>query len=124
MSHSHIKESCSACVNKQLVEQLWCDRDLGLIEYFEGPTSSVSPIVVAPKPKSPDKNRVGVGMGQQNCPMMEMIGELNSALFHRDGPRLRVKSAQPRRSLDIITFSIHISLMRCKRLNLGITSTA
>lgn len=76
----HIKESCSACVNKQLGEELWCDRDLGLIEYFEGPTSSVSPIVVAPKPKSHGKNRVGVGMGQQNRLMMEMIGKLNGAL--------------------------------------------
>ena len=73
MSHSRIKESCSACVNKTLEKQLWCDRDLGLIEYIEGPTSSVSPIVVALKPKSPGKNHVGVCMGQQNRLMMEMI---------------------------------------------------
>ena len=39
-------------VRKQLEEQLRRDEELGVIERIEGPTPWVSPIVVAPKPKS------------------------------------------------------------------------
>ena len=42
-------------VRKQLEEQLRRDVELGMIEHIEIPTSWVSPVVVAPKPKSPGK---------------------------------------------------------------------
>ena len=48
-------------------EELRRDEELGVIERIEGPTPSwVSPIVVAPKPKSPGKVRVCVDMRQAN----------------------------------------------------------
>ena len=52
-------------VRKQLEEQLQKDEELGIIERVEGPTPWVSPIVVAPKPKSPGKIRVCVDMLKQ-----------------------------------------------------------
>ena len=45
-------------VRKQLEDQLRYEEELGVIERIEGPTPWVSPIVVAPKPKSPGKVRV------------------------------------------------------------------
>ena len=42
-------------VRKQLEEQLRRNEELGVIERIEGPTPWVSPIVVAPKPKSPGR---------------------------------------------------------------------
>lgn len=53
-------------MRKQLEEQLRRDEELGVIERIEGPTPWVSPIVVAPKPKSPGKVRVCVDMRQVN----------------------------------------------------------
>ena len=60
-----------------------------MIERIEGPTPWVSPIVVAPKPKSPVKVRVCVDMRQANKAVKnerhvtptvkEMIGDLNGA---------------------------------------------
>ena len=76
-------------VRKQLEEQLRRDEELGVIERIEGPTPWVSPIVVAPKPKSPGKVRVCVDMRQANKAVKrerhvtptvkEMIGDLNRA---------------------------------------------
>ena len=76
-------------VRKQLEEQLQRDEELGVIERIEGPTPWVSPIVVAPKPKSPGKVRVCVDMRQANKAIKrerhvtptikEMIGDLNGA---------------------------------------------
>ena len=76
-------------VRKQLEEQLQRDEELGVIERIEGPTPWVSPIVVAPKPKSPGKVRVCVDMRQANKAIKrerhvtptikEMTGDLNGA---------------------------------------------
>ena len=76
-------------VRKQLEEQLRRDEELGVVERIEGPTPWVSPIVVAPKPKSPGKIRVCVVMRQVNKEIKrerhvtpaikEMIGGLNGA---------------------------------------------
>ena len=76
-------------VRKQLEEQLRRDEEVSVIERIEGPTPWVSPIVVAPKPKSPGKVRVYVDMGQANkavkrerhvTPTVKvMIGDLNGA---------------------------------------------
>ena len=53
-------------VRQQLEEQLKRDEDLGVLERIEDPTPWVSPIVVAPKPKSPGQVRVCVDMLQAN----------------------------------------------------------
>ena len=53
-------------MRKQLEEQLQRDEQLGVIERIEGPTPWMSPVVVAPKPKSPGKVRVCVDMRQAN----------------------------------------------------------
>ncbi|CAB4005904.1 Transposon Ty3-I Gag-Pol poly, partial [Paramuricea clavata] len=76
-------------VRQQLEEQLKRDEELGVIERIEGPTPWVSPIVVAPKPKSPGKVRVCVDMRQTNQAIKwerhvtptikEIIGDLNGA---------------------------------------------
>ena len=76
-------------VRQQLEQQLKRDEKLGVLERIEGPTPWVSPIVVAPKPKSPGQIRVFVGMHQANQAIKrqrhvtptikEIIGDLNGA---------------------------------------------
>ena len=76
-------------VHKQLEEQLLHDEELGVIECITGPTLWVSPIVVAPRPKSPGKIRVCVDIRQVNKvikrkrhvtpTVKEMIRDLNGA---------------------------------------------
>ncbi len=76
-------------VRKQLESQLSQDEELGVIERVEVPTLLVSPIVVAPKPKSPGKVRVCVDMRRANTAVRrerhltptikEIIGDLNGA---------------------------------------------
>ena len=53
-------------IHKQLEEQLQQGEELRMIERIEGPTPWVSPIVVAPKLKSPDQICVCVDMHQAN----------------------------------------------------------
>ena len=107
-----------------------------MIERIEGPTPWVSPIVVAPKPKSPGKVRVCVDMRQANKAvkrerhvtptMKEMIGDLNGA---RVFSKLDLNQGYNQLELApesryITTFGTHLGLMRYKRLNFGISSAA
>jgi len=123
-------------VRKQLEEQLRRDEELGVIERIEGPTPWVSPIVVAPKPKSPGKVRVCVGMRQANKAVKrerhvtptvkEMIGDLNGA---RVFSKLDLNQGYNQLELApesryITTFGTHMGFMRYKRLNFEISSTA
>ena len=123
-------------VRKQLEEQLRRDEELGVIERIDGPTPWVSPIVVAPKPKSPGKVRVCVDMRQANKAIKrerhvtptvkEMIGDLNGA---RVFSKLDLNQGYNQLELApesryITTFSSHMGLMRYKRLNFGISSAA
>ena len=123
-------------VRKQLEEQLQQDEKLGVIERIEGPTPWVSPIVVAPKPKSPGKVRVCVDMRQANRAIRrerhitptikEMIGDLNGAKIFS---KLDLNQGYNQLELApesryITTFSTHLGLMRYKRLNFGISSAA
>lgn len=123
-------------VRKQLEEQLRRDEELGVIERIEGPTPWVSPIVVAPKPKSPGKVRVCVDMRQANRAVKrerhvtptvkEMIGDLNGA---RVFSKLDLNQGYNQLELApesryITTFGTHMGLMRYKRLNFGISSAA
>ena len=96
----------------------------------------MSPIVVAPKPKSPVKVRVCVDMRQANKAIKrerhvnptvkEMIGDLNGArVFSKvdlDQGYNQLELAPESRY--ITTFSSHMGLMRYKRLNFGISSAA
>ena len=119
-------------VRKQLEEQLRRDEELGGIERIEGPTPWVSPIVVAPKPKSPGKVRLCVEMRQANKAIKrerhvtptikEMIGDLNGAkVFTKLDLNQGYNQLESR---YITTFGTHMGLMRYKRLNFGISSAA
>ena len=120
-------------VRKQLEEQLKQDEELGVIE---GPTPWVSPVVVAPKPKSPGKVRVCVDMRRANTAVQrephitptvtEIIGDLNGATVFS---KLDLNQGYNQLELApesryITTFSTHLGLMRYKRLNFGISSAA
>ena len=123
-------------VRKQLEEQLKHDEELGVIEKIEGPTPWVSPIVVAPKPKSPGQIRVCVDMRRANTAIQrerhvtptirEVIGDLNGAVvfskldLNQGYNQLEIEDE----SRYITTFSTHLGLMRYKRLNFGISSAA
>lgn len=123
-------------VRKQLEEQLQHDEELGVIERIEGPTPWVSPIVVAPKPKSPGKVRVCVDMRQANKAIKrerhvtptikEMIGDLNGAeVFSKLDLNQGYNQLElAPESRYITTFGTHMGLMRYKRLNFGISSAA
>jgi hypothetical protein len=123
-------------VRQQLEEQLKRDEEVGVIERIEGPTPWVSPIVVAPKPKSPGKVRVCVDMRQANQAIKrerhvtptikEIIGDLNGAKVF-----IKLDLNQGYNQLElapesryITTFGTHLGLMRYKRLNFGISSAA
>ena len=123
-------------VRKQLEEQLRRDEELGVIERIKGPTPWVSPIVVAPKPKSPGKVRVCVDMRQANKAIKrerhvkptikEMIGDLNGAKVFT---KLDLNQGYNQLELApesryITTFGTHMGLMRYKCLNFGISSAA
>lgn len=123
-------------VRKQLEEQLKRDEELGVIERIEGPTPWVSPIVVAPKPKSPGKIRVCVDMRRANQAIKrerhatptikEIIGDLNGATVFS---KLDLNQGYNQLELApesryITTFNTHMGLMRYKRLNFGISSAA
>ena len=120
-------------VRKQLEDQLRRDEQLGVIERIEGPTPWVSPIVVAPKPKSPGKVRVCVDMRQANKAIKrerhvtptikEMIGDLNGAKVFS---KLDLNQGYNQLELApesryITTFGTHMGLMRYKRLNFGVS---
>ena len=113
-------------MRKQLEKQLRCDVELGVIECIEGPTPWVSPIVAAPKPKSPSKIRVWVDMLQASRAIKEMNGDLNSAkVFSKmdlnQGYNQLVLAPA---SKYVTTSSNHMDLMPYKRLNFIVLSTA
>ena len=121
---------------RQQLEELKRDEELGVVERIEGPTPWVSPIVVAPKPKSPGKVRVCVDMRQANQAIKrerhvtptikKIIGDLNGAkVFSKldlNQGYNQLELAQESRY--ITTFGTHLGLMRYKRLNFGISSAA
>ena len=123
-------------VRQQLEEQLKRDEEFGVIERIEGPTPWVSPIVVAPKPKSPGQIRVCMDMRQANQAIKrerhvtpsikEIIGDLNGAkvfskLDHNQGYNQLELAPESR---YITTFGTHLGLMKYKQLSFGISSAA
>ena len=111
--------------------------DLDIIEKVDGPTDWVSPIVVAPKPKSKNNEiRICVDMRQPNQAIKrtrhiiptidDMIVDLNGAKFFSklDLNKGYHQLELSEKSRNITTFTTHVGLRRYKRLSFGINSAA
>ncbi|MES9882663.1 MAG: RNase H-like domain-containing protein [Sedimenticola sp.] len=122
-------------IRKQVEKELDRLESTDIIEkVVEGATPWCSPIVVAPKPKSPDEIRICVDMRKANqaigrerhiTPTIDdLITELNGAKVFstidlKNGFHQIVLAPESR---SITTFSTHVGLYRYKRLNMGVTS--
>ena len=111
---------------------------MDIIERVDGPTDWVSPIVVAPKPKSkPNEIRICVDIRLPNQAIKrtrhiiptidDVIVDLNGAhvfskLDLRNGYHQLMLA--PGKSRNVTTFTTHVGLRRYKRLNFGINSAA
>ena len=105
-----------------------------VIEKVREPTSWVYPVVITPK-RTANKIRLNMDMREANkaiprthtvMPTLEDIThELNGATVfsHLDMNHGYHQLEQEESSRDITTFSIHVGLYRCKRLNFGTRST-
>ena len=123
-------------MRKKVEAELQRLEDLDIIEKVEGPTPWVSPIVVAPKPKSPDEIRLCVDMRIPNQAIKrtrhimptidDILMQLNNATVFS---KLDLNAGYHQLELDeesrnITTFTTHVGLRRYKRLNFGVTSAA
>ena len=121
-------------VRKQVENELERLESLDIIEKAEGPTPWVSPIVVAPKPKSPNEIRLCVDMRKANkaiererhlTPTIDdLIMDLNGAKVFS---KLDLKNGFHQLELEpdsryMTTFSTHAGLWRYKRLNFGVSA--
>lgn len=124
-------------VREKVEKELKRLEDLDIIERVEGPTPWVSPIVVAPKPKSKTGEiRICVDMRQPNQAIKrtrhiiptidDMIVDLNgSKIFSKlDLNQGYHQLELAESSRNITTFTTHVGLRRYKRLNFGVTSAA
>ena len=123
-------------VRKQLEKQLAQDEAQGVIEKATGPTPWVSPLVVVPKPKSPNEIRVCVDMRMANkaikrerhaTPTLnEIISILSDAkIFSKLDLNQGYNQLElAEESRYITTFSTHVGLFRFKRLNFGVNSAS
>ena len=123
-------------LRKKLEEEMEALEKADIIEKVEGPTTWVSPVVVASKPKNPAKMRLCVGMSLPSTTikrerhltptMDDVISELNgSTIFSKldldqGYHQLELKAE----SRYITTFTTRVGLRRYKRLNFGISSAA
>ena len=111
--------------------------DLDIIEHVDCPTDWVSPIVVAPKPKSRSKEiRICVDMRLPNMaikPTHHIIPTIDDMIVDSNGARVFSKLDLPQgydqlllslQSRNVTTFTTHVGLRRYKRLSFGINSTA
>ena len=123
-------------VRKDVEKELEIMKANDLIEEVDGPTPWVSPIVVAPKPKSPNEVRICVDMREPNLAIKrtrhiiptvnDIIVDLNgskvfSKLDLRKGYNQLILSQSFR---NITCFTTHAGLFRYKRLCFGINSAA
>ena len=108
----------------------------GIIERVSGPTPWVSPIVAAPKPKSPDQVRICVDMRLPNDAIQrerhitptvdDLIHDLNGAVVFS---KLDLNAGYHQLELHpesryVTTFTTHTGLWRYTRLNFGINAAA
>lgn len=123
-------------LRKRVEEELDKLEKQGVIEKISGPTPWVSPIVVTPKPKTPDKVRICVDMRLPNQAIQrerhitptvdDLIHDLNGAVVFS---KLDLNSGYHQLELHpdsryITTFTTHTGLWRYTRLNFGISSAA
>ena len=123
-------------LRKKLEAELDAPEAADIIEKVEGPTPWVSPIVVAPKPKNPEKIRLCVDMRLPNMAIIRerhvtltldnIVSELNgSTIFSKlDLNKGHHQVELLPESRYITTFATHVVLRRYKRLNFGISSAA
>ncbi|CAB4026689.1 Hypothetical predicted protein, partial [Paramuricea clavata] len=131
-THRQIPFHLRKQVEKKLEEM---EKD-DIIEKTEGPTPWVSPIVVVPKPKSPNDVRICVDMRAVNKAIQrerhitptidDVIADLNDAKVFS---KLDLNQGYHQLELSeesryVTTFSTHVGLRRYKRLNFGVTSAA
>ena len=123
-------------VRKDVEKELEIMKANDLIEEVDEPTPWVSPIVVAPKPKSPNEVRICVDMREPNLAIKrtrhiiptvdDIIVDLNgskvfSKLDLRKGYNQLILSQSSR---NITCFTTHAGIFRYKRLCFGINSAA
>ena len=123
-------------MRKKVEAELQRLEDLDIIEKVDGPTPWVSPIVVAPKPKSPDEIRLCVDMRIPNKAIKrtrhimptidDILMQLNqSTVFSKLDLTAGYHQLElTEESRNITTFTTHVGLRRYKRLNFGVTSAA
>ena len=125
-------------LRKQVETELKRLEDLDIIERVDGPTDWVSPIVVAPKPKSKTNEiRICVDMRLPNQAIKRtrhIIPTIDDLIVDLNGARVFSKLdlrngyhqllLAPGKSRNITTFTTHVGLRRYKRLNFGINSAA
>ncbi|CAC5363752.1 unnamed protein product [Mytilus coruscus] len=123
-------------VRKQVEAKLERLGRLDIIERVHGPTPWVSPIVVAPKPKSPGEIRICVDMRLPNQAIQrerhitptidDLIVDLNGAKVFSKMDLLNGyhQLELTQESRNITTFTTHVGLRRYKRLSFGVTSAA
>ncbi|KAK2557457.1 Uncharacterized protein P5673_020188 [Acropora cervicornis] len=103
-----------------------------IVERVDGPTSWVSPVVVAPKPEGDirlcvDMRRANQAIIRERIPIPtvhEVVENLNgSAVFSKLDLRLGFHQIElDEESRDITTFATHEGLFRYKRLSFGVNS--
>ena len=125
-------------LRKQVEAELKRLEDLDIIERVDGPTDWVSPIVVAPKPKSKTNEiRICVDMRLPNQAIKRtrhIIPTIDDVIVDLNGARVFSKldlrngyhqlMLAPGKSRNVTTFTTHVGLRRYKRLNFGINSAA
>ena len=124
-------------LRKQVEAELKRLEDLDIIERVDGPTDWVSPIVVAPKPKSKTNEiRICVDMRLPNQAIKRtrhIIPTIDDVIVDLNGARVFSKLdlrngyhqlLLAEKSRNVTTFTTHVGLRRYKRLNFGINSAA
>lgn len=123
-------------IRQQLEEYLEREERLGIIEKSKGATPWVSPIVIVPKPKSPEQIRVCIDMRAPNTAIQRerhnvpTLDELTTMLSGaRVFSKLDLNQGYNQLELHedsryITTFATHKGLYQYKRLNFGVNSAS
>ena len=121
---------------KKVEDELQRQQDLDIIEEVDGPTPWVSPIVVVPKPKNPEKIRICVDMRAPNTAIRrehhitptvdDIVAQLHrsTAFSKLDLNHGYHQIELAPESRYITTFSTHVGLRCYKRLSFGVCSAA
>lgn len=121
---------------KKVEDELQRQQDLDIIEEVDGPTPWVSPIVVVPKPKNPEKIRICVDMRapytaiRREHHITPTVDDIVAQL-HRSTAFSKLDLNHGYHQIElapesryITTFSTHVGLRCYKRLSFGVCSAA